>query len=107
MINLESLGLPLEGQPSTFIVRKMLTLRDSAHSLRKAEATFLCHKYATYCCISKMATIDIESSQVGQKLEHALISLKIVSNCLSCHKDFQKKKHTSNCLYQHIDSEKE
>ena len=35
----------------------------------------------------EIAAIDLEKFHMGQKLKHALISLKIVSYCLSCHKD--------------------
>ena len=48
------------GQLRPSIVHKMLKLWDFALSFIKAKATFFW--YATYCGISKMAAIDLESS---------------------------------------------
>ena len=50
----------LVGQLRPSIVHKMLKLWDFALSFIKAKATFFW--YATYCGISKMAAIDLESS---------------------------------------------
>ena len=70
-------------QLSTSILHNMLKL---CTEFNTSMNNIFMISFLTCCCISKVATIHLEIFTFN-KLKHAAIYVKIVSNCLSCDKN--------------------